>query len=179
MTAPKEFDKPLRPTDQASEQWPTAEQVEAHTQELQHAPGVPRPSSVVRAKAPAKPKEGVTTEDVTSMPLNPKAMVDMGLGKMEVSQLDADLISIMGTLQQQQCDNIVVIGLSPAGEIVTLRRQGKVNNPYAMIGALEALKAAFIARELAPQAVVAQAPTQTSQGPIPAPEPMYPQESSK
>ncbi|MBD4207879.1 hypothetical protein [Staphylococcus aureus] len=81
----------------------------------------------------------------------PKNIPEEGIApaKLETSPLEGDVISLMGTLTQNQCENIVVIGMSDDGRVISLRRMGpNGSNPYTIIGALEAFKQMIITNEL-------------------------------
>lgn len=76
-----------------------------------------------------------------------------GVVKLETTPLEADAISLIGTLTANQCENIVVIGMSDDGRVMSLRRMGpNGSNPYTLIGALEAFKQMIIQTELQQQA---------------------------
>lgn len=125
MTAkPWETKPPVSPS---GNPWPTEAEAEAAM--------APRPKPMgAPANSPAP--------DPT--PSNPLAPV-----KLETSALEADVISLMGTLTQNACENIVVIGMSDDGRVISLRRQGpNGSNPYCLIGALEAFKQVIIENEL-------------------------------
>lgn len=63
--------------------------------------------------------------------------------------LEADIQQLMGALIANKCENIVVIGMSDAGQIVSMRRMGpNGSNPYPLLGALEAFKHMIISTEL-------------------------------
>lgn len=121
--------------------WPTTEQVLKAQQER-----VPSPSLSPTPPIPPYP---------SPTPSQAPEMEPGSIAKLDLGDLETDLIQIMGTLQANGCDNVVVIGLSNDGRVLSLRRPSRRQgaNPYVLIGALEAFKQMIITHELQQQPV--------------------------
>lgn len=67
----------------------------------------------------------------------------------ELTQLDQDIIGTVSALQQNRCESFVVIGVNKDGQMISMRRAGKEGSqPFAIIGALEAMKIQIVATEI-------------------------------
>lgn len=106
--------------------------------------GSPWPSQEAADKAMGKvipPTNASPTPDPVDPTADPSSnQTSNQASTSDLSPVESDIAHVARTLVKTGCDTLVVIGLNPAGEVVSLFRPGTEPNPFALVGALEMMK---------------------------------------